>query len=78
MVRPGNFEDFYLQQPQEPDILPGPLTGNEVFVEESPEVIEIFVEDQLSMSTGRRHGQGPPTGRPQACLKKKSTFSKKN
>ena len=46
-----------------------------IFVDESPETIQIYVEDQPSLpstSTGRRGGQGPPTGRPEACLKKRS------
>ena len=73
MPRPGNFEDFWLREPQEPSFLLNPVSGNEVIVvEDTPEIIEIFVEDQPSTSTGRRHGQGPPTGKPQACLKKKS------
>ena len=70
---PGNFQDAFLRHLQQPDFLPNPPTGNEVFVEESPEIIQIFVEYQPSTSTGRRYGQGPPTGRPEACLKKKST-----
>ena len=70
---PGNFQDAFLRHLQQPDFLSNPPTGNEVFVEESPEIIQIFVEDQPSTSTGRRYGQGPPTGRPEACLKKKST-----
>ena len=33
VIRPGNFEDFYLRQNQEPDFLPNPVSGNEIFIE---------------------------------------------
>ena len=80
---PGNFQDAFIrhlqqqeQQQQQPDFLPNAPTGDEmIFVDESPETIQIYVEDQPSLpstSTGRRGGQGPPTGRPEACLKKRS------
>ena len=72
----GSFQDAFLRHLQQPDFLPSPPSGNEIFVEDSPETIQIYVEDQPedqpSTSTGRRYGQGPPTGRPEACLKKKS------
>ena len=75
-ARPGDFQDTYIRHPQEPDFLQNPPTGNEIIYvdgDESPEIIEIFIEDQEpSTSTGRRSGQGPPTGRPQACLKRQS------
>ena len=72
VIRPGNFEDFYLRQNQEPDFLPNPVSGNEIFIENTPQSIEIFIDDEASTSTGRRNGKGRPTGRPEACLKKKS------
>ena len=71
-VRPGNFQDVFLWSLQVQDFLPKPPTGNEVFVEETPQIIEIFVEDQLSTSTGKQHNQKTPTWKPQACLKRKS------
>ena len=72
VIRPGNFEDFYLRQNQEPDFLPNPVSGNEIFIENTPQSIEIFIDDEASTSTGRRNGKGRPAGRPEACLKKKS------
>ena len=40
IIRPGNFEDFYLRQNQEPDFLPNPVSGNEIFIENTPQSIE--------------------------------------
>ena len=71
LERPGDFLDVFLRSLQEPDFLPNAPTGNEVFVEELPQIIQIFIEDQPSTNGGKQHNQ-KPTGRPEACLKWKS------
>ena len=71
LERPGNFQDVFICSLQEPDFLPNAPTGKEVFAEETTQIIEIFIEGQPSTSNGRRHNQ-KPTGRSEACLKRKS------
>ena len=71
LERPGNFQDVFIRSLQEPDFLPNAPTGKEVFAEETTQIIEIFIEGQPSTSGGRRHNQ-KPTGRSEACLKRKS------
>ena len=68
---PGDFQDAFLHSLQEPDFLPNAPTGNEVFFEGTPQVIQVFIEDEPSTSGGRRYNQRP-AGRPEACLKRKS------
>ena len=71
LERPGDFQDAFLRYLQEPDFLPQAPTGNEVFYEGTPQVIQVFIEDEPSTSGGRRHNQRP-AGRPEACLKRKT------
>ena len=71
LERPGDFQDAFLHSLQEPDFLPNAPTGNEVFFEGTPQVIQVFIEDEPSTSGGRRYNQRP-AGRPEAYLKRKS------
>ena len=77
LERPGDFQDAFLRYLQEPDFLPQAPTGNEVFYEGTPQVIQVFIEDEPleplepSTSGGRRRNQRP-AGRPEACLKRKT------
>ena len=42
----GSFQDAFLRHLQQPDFLPSPPSGNEIFVENSPETIQIYVVNQ--------------------------------